>query len=409
MSKALSNFLVLLTIVFVIFVMSIILFFLYNDGFDFELIQFIYPYGIITIPSVFFIAVLGVVFEVVFRRYPSIQNIVFFFVFFFSLMFSPQEEIEYAYDMLGSKIVMHQMEESVRSLLPLGQVDTDMTIGYVLGNTTQAKKFNFNGVEFSWIFIGSRLLWMILGVLLIIILSPIFHRFVVPQYALPKKRKKSKSIRQIPKEIILSNLPVPDTKFSILPLIKTEILLFIRKGSIWLWLINGIGMILLLTLDLQTAHQFVLPILWFLQVHRLSDITSKEIQNDTFYFIFSSFRPLQRILTSQIIAGCCLMLFLATPLLFRYAIEVNFLEILSIVLGVFLIVSIAVFLGIITKGKKLFEVLFFFITYANINAIPFVDYFGGTIKSTSHSIVIICIVMVISSLSFLKRKLEINR
>ncbi|TPN87742.1 hypothetical protein [Aquimarina algicola] len=409
LSKTLSNFLVLLTIVFIIFVMSLVLFFLYNDGFDFELAQFIYPYIIITIPSVFFIAVLGVVFEVLLGKYSIIQNIMFFFMFSFLLLYSPQKEIEYAYDLLGSKIVIHQMEETVRSILPVEKADTDMTIGYVLANTIQAKKFKFNGVEFSLVFMSSRLLWMILGILLIIILSPIFHRFTVREYSLPKKRTKSRHIEHTPKEIILSTLPIPHTKLSMLPLIKTEILLLIRKGSLWLWLINGTGIVLLTTLNIKTAHQFILPILWFLQVHRLSDITSKEIQNHTFYFISSSFRPLQRVLTSQIIAGCCLMLFLAAPLLFRYAIEMSVLEILSIALGAFLIVSIAIFLGIITKGKKLFEVFFFFVTYANINVIPVVDYFGGTIKNTSHTLIIMCMTIIICSLSFLKRKLEINR
>ena len=43
-SKAITNFIVLWTIMFLVFVMSIILFFLYNDGSNFQLFQFIKPF-----------------------------------------------------------------------------------------------------------------------------------------------------------------------------------------------------------------------------------------------------------------------------------------------------------------------------------------------------------------------------
>ena len=40
------------------------------------------------------------------------------------------------------------------------------------------------------------------------------------------------------------------------------------------------------------------------------------------------------------------------------------------------IVSFAICLGMISGGKKLFEILFFAITYCNLNLIPFMDYIG---------------------------------
>ena len=74
LSKAASNFLVLLTIVLSVLLVSILLFFLYNDGYPFEPTQFLKPYLIITIPAIALISVLAVAFEVVFRRHSIIQK-----------------------------------------------------------------------------------------------------------------------------------------------------------------------------------------------------------------------------------------------------------------------------------------------------------------------------------------------
>ena len=55
--KVITNYLILLTLVAIILVMSFILFFAYNDGFDFEIMAFVKPYLLISLPALFFIAV----------------------------------------------------------------------------------------------------------------------------------------------------------------------------------------------------------------------------------------------------------------------------------------------------------------------------------------------------------------
>ena len=162
----LSNFLLLFTIVIVIFLMSIILFFLYNDGYSFELVKFIKPYIIITIPTMFFIASLAIVFEVLFVKYTILQNVGFFFLFCFLLVLSPKKSDQFALDVFGSKVVIHQLEEMVKEITKTDKT-TSMNIGYVLANTKKPEKFEFTGIQFSSIFIISRVLWVLLSVLLV--------------------------------------------------------------------------------------------------------------------------------------------------------------------------------------------------------------------------------------------------
>ncbi|CAL2103647.1 ABC-2 type transporter protein [Tenacibaculum sp. 190130A14a] len=390
LSKAISNFLILLTIVGVVFIMSIALFFLYNDGGAFEIWKFVKPYLLIPIPAMFLVGVIAVCFEIILRKYTVLQNVIYFFLFSFLMIPQATTEAEFATDVFGSKIVIHQLEQKVRNIKGLEQ-DIDMTVGYVLGNTTKAKTFEFNGIDFPKSFILSRIVWILLGLIIMTMVTPLFHRFSfkkVNSKAKIKIRLDSKGM----KDINLSLLPKVQNNFGIFPLVKTELLLLIRNGSKWLWFLNIIGMIFLTTLPVSISHQFVLPILWFFQVSRLSNLTSKEINNNIHYFAFASFKPIQRVLTSQILSAFLLMLFLATPLFIRLGIQTNFLSIISVSLGAFFIVLLASVFGILTKGKKLFEVVFFLITYANINSIPITNYFGFLeVSNQFFSTILICI------------------
>ena len=396
-SKVISNFLILLTIVLIIFLMSITLFFLYNDGYSFQLLHFVKPYLFITLPAMFFIAVLAVVFEVVLGRYSILKNVLFFFLFIALLLVTPFIENQFSLDVFGNKIVIHQMEEMVKGITQTNE-KISLTIGYVIGNIGESKKFIFNGVHFPYLFLISRVLWIGLGILLTVFISTVFHRFNVKENVRVPKQKSDKTDKNPKREIILSRLPKTVVNYGILPLLKVEISLLIRNGKRWLWGINILGMVLLAFLPLEIAHQIILPILWFLQVARLSELVTKEIHHNVYYFAFTSYKPIVRVLVSQLLAGIVLMLFIASPLIIRLLIQVNFIALSSVVFGGIFIVLFAAGLGIITKSKKLFEVVFFLLTYANINKIAFVDYFGGLTNQLNTTVLFLCAALLLVSL-----------
>ncbi len=408
LSKVLSNFMLLLTIVLMVFIMSIVLFVSYNDGFSFELFQFIKPYILITIPAMFFISMLAVVFEVFFGKYSVIQNVGFFFLFSTLMVFTPKTESQFSLDIFGSKIVMHQLEETVRGITNSDTI-SDLSIGYVLGSEKKVKKFEFNGIDFPTSFIISRFIWILFSIMIIAIISVLFHRFDRKERMSIKKLVTTTKKQHIVKDLLLSSLPKPQINYSMFPLLKTEFLLLFRKGKKWLWIINLIGMVLLVILPIKMSHQMVLPILWFLQVSRLSDLATKETTNNVHYFAFTSFKPIGRVLVSQVLAGVVLMLLLASPLLIRLGLSLSFSGVLALIFGAIFIVMFAVLLGILSNGKKLFEVLFFMIAYANINGIVFVDYFGGFEHPKFYLIQLAVFTIVIGSVGILIRKWQLNK
>ncbi|WP_400074867.1 ABC transporter permease [Winogradskyella sp. R77965] len=408
LAKMLSNFILLLTIVLVVFVMSIILFVFYDDGFPFELLQFVKAYVLITIPPMCFISALSVVFEVFLARYSIIQNIAFFFLFSALLIYTPKTESQFSLDVFGSKIVMCQLEETVRSITKSDEKMGLTNIGYVVGNLKQTKKFEFNGIDFPTSFVISRLIWIFLSIVSIAIVSIFFHRFNIKERISIKKFITITEKQHMTKEVVLSKLPIAQINYRILPLVKTEFLLLFRKGKKWLWIVNGIGMVLLVILPFKISHQIALPILWFLQVSRLSDLTTKEAANNVNYFAFTSYKPLRRLLFSQLLAGSILIVGLSLPLIIRYAILIDLNATFSILLGGLFIVLLASTMGIISKGKKLFDVLFFMITYANINGIPFVDYFGGISSTSLYAVKLLICIVILGVISFILRKIELQ-
>jgi hypothetical protein len=352
----------------------------------------------------FFIACLAVVLEILFQRYSVLQNVLFFFLFSFLAFSSPESETDFSFDAFGSKVVMYQLEEKVREITQTDKT-TNMSIGYVLGNTKKPNKFEFTGVDFSSIFIISRLLWMLLGVVLVGFSSLYFHRFSIKNKI--KTSKKTKIIEQtkLLNHLNLSELITTKINYSIFPLIKTELLLLFRKGKKWLWFVNISGMVLLAVLPLETAHQIVLPILWFLQVHRISDLSTKEKTFKINLFTSSSYKPIQRIFASKIIASLLLLFLISSPLIVKLCLSFNFINALFIVLGFVFLVFSSILLGQISKGKKLFEVTFFLVTYANINGIPFFDYFGAIKNDLGNIYTILSLILLFLGASiFLKTK-----
>lgn len=408
LSKVLSNFLVLASIVLAVFAMSLILFALYNDGYSFEPLQFLKPYLFITLPALFFIAVLGVVFEVFLGKYTIVQQLVYFFLFSFLMVFTPKTEAQFSLDVFGSKIVMHELEETVRTIANIDG-EADLSIGYVLGNVKKAEKFVFEGVDFPTLFLVSRLLIVVLGIGIIAVIAPLFHRFNTKQRISQKKSKKIAVLPTEVKNIDLPSMAIAQVNFGIGALLKTEFLLLLRTGKKWLWLLNIAGMALLGTLPLMMAYQMVLPVLWFLQVHRLSSITTKEHTHRVHYFVGTAYKPLRRVFASQMTAAIILMFGLALPLLIRHGLQANYSSVVSIMLGGLFIIFLAALLGILSKGKKLFEVLFFMITYANINGIPFSDYFGGFEHGVYYVVQLALFSLVLGGLVVLIKRYELRQ
>ncbi|MFA6087365.1 hypothetical protein [Mucilaginibacter sp.] len=403
LSKMLSNFLVLLTIMGVTFVVSIVMFFVRTTGYPFHIADFALPYLLFALPALLTISSLAVVFEVFLGNKTVLQYITFVFLFgaiTANVNTQPNNTVAVLMDPYGLRTMTNSIKNKVNT-----QYHThikEVSFGFIFNHKQSFKTFEWNGITFTRVFLLSRILWLGIALALAYLSSFFFHRFDLKQSV--RKKKKDKVVFDIqahtpafaPQGISRSLLPPIITDYSILPFIKTELLLLMRKGSKWVWLVIAGLWIGTIFAPLNIAHTYMLPVLLFLQVTRWSEIATKEKTNRLHYFTYSSYKPLLRMLPAQILAGVLLAFALALPVIARYAFALDIYAIINIINGCVLIVLLAVCLGIISGGKKLYEIIFFLLTYAITQKVPVADYLG-TIKP-SNSINYIAVILIFNIL-----------
>jgi hypothetical protein len=413
LAKALSNFMVLLTMTAIISLMSAMVFLIRQGTYSFEIQHFIVPFLVITLPTLFVVASLAVFGEVVLYRYTILMNICYFFLF--TALLPAQKYIIPVLDVMGIKTVTASMQNLVSQ--QFHEHHTTIGMGFHIGKKGKLTYFEFKGLEWSGLVLMTRLLWISAGFALVYVSTLLFHRFDIS----PRRKKEKKTRVLNPdqrvdgtlspslKDIKLSRLPAIEPSFGIGLLIRTELTLLLRKGPKWLWLVNIAGMITLIFTPIHIAHLLVLPVLWFLQIMRWSDLATKEKTYRIHYFSFASYKPVSRLFLAQILAGILLSVGLSLPLVFRYAILMQLMPLASILIGGIFIVVCAVLLGLLSGGKKLYEILFFSLTYCNVNKVPALDYFGAINTGINYVALMTALVIVITGWSLIWRKMEISR
>jgi hypothetical protein len=415
LSKMFSNYLVLLTIAGCTFVVSIGMFFLRTTDSPFILSNFVWPYLFFAAPALFLTSALAIVGEVFLGRRPMLQYLMFFF-FFGVLMNTIKKQSNDAMGMAMDPYGLNTMTHSIKEKVNM-QYHThmeDVSFGFIFNSKKKPyQTFTWEGLHWTGVFLLSRLGWIGFSLGLVYLSSFFFHRFDFKSAAVKKKKKgiegqPAKLSYLAPQGISKDLMPPVVADYGIFPLIKTELLLLIRQGNARFWLVIGGVWISLLFAPLAVGHSILLPVLWFLQVTRWSDLATKEKTNRLHYFTFSSYKPLQRMLPAQVLAGIVLAIGLALPVISRELIAKEMYSVIHILNGAVLIVLLAVCLGIVSGGKKLFEILFFMLTYAIINKVYLTDYLGAIPHDshTTYMVVILMISLVLGLVSFAVRNYQ---
>ncbi|HEU4495649.1 MAG TPA: ABC transporter permease [Flavobacterium sp.] len=412
LAKAVSNFLVLLSITSIIILMAFGLILTRSSNYNFSVSQFLLPYIFTTLPSIFFLSALAVLMEVVFGKRTNLLNVSFFFLL--SLVVgmvntSHNPNMKWI-DILGNKYLTANMSEALKAQHPLAESE-NAAIGFtVRGKEIETKYFVFEGSDWSFEYIISRIAWIAIAVALVYMASRLFNRF---DEKITIQKKKKVIIDEGSQPIFINNskpaeLPKAVQAFGIIPLVKTELLMLLRKGPRWFWIINLGIFIALFAVPIEFAHVYLLPVLWFLQVNRWADLSTKEKFYGTDCFIYASYKPLQRLLAAQILAGYILAFALALPLVLRHAISGNAISAASIVCGALLLIAFAVSAGIVSGGKRFFEIVLFMATYALIQGVPFFDYLGALHHNIDYLLCLLGSISVQLTIAFWFRKYQIS-
>lgn len=405
--KFFTNFFTLLTILIIVLITSIVMFYNFESPYPLELMNFIIPYTVITIPTLLFVSMLAVFLEVFLENKKTIQYIVFIVFFLGMLFYSPNTKNAYYLDFFGTHYITDKMEDQVNQ--KTRDSENILSIGFVKGGRNEEKTLIFQKIPFPKNVIYNRLILTAICISLLIISSIFFLRFSTPINQNKNERPSSNSNVINDKSSsfkITSHIKETRFSFSVLPLIFSELKMISRKGSNFINGITLLGIIASMFASMEIVYQFIIPILLVCHINRLSDLTVKDRLLRTDCFTLSSYKPTHRLFLSRMIAGFLICFFSLVPIMVRLLIEMNMIAILLLINGIIILNLAAAILGLITQSQKFFEVFFIFLTYANLNKVAFSDYYGATDQSPRYLVIMLSISLTLLLSLFMLKQLE---
>jgi hypothetical protein len=171
--------------------------------------------------------------------------------------------------------------------------------------------------------------------------------------------------------------PAP-VRFSALAVLRAELRVLL-KGQPWWWYAGAASLIIAgLVAAPAMARAIILPLAWIWPVLIWSGLGGREARYGTGAVIFSAPRPLGRQLPATWLAGVAVAAALGSGVLVTLARSGDTAAWLAWVTGALFIPALALALGVLSGGRKLFEVLYVAWWYSGpLNGVAQLDFMGA--------------------------------
>lgn len=395
LSKAVSNFAILSTIVIVMILGALAMQLFRGDGSPVDLWALVAPFLLIVLPFMAVVAAVAVFFESVAVLRGSIGNVVYFFLYliFMTVMLeqtmsaTPGTGLSFLSDAFGAGLVIPDILATVKALYPL-QGEWTWALGFV-SLSKPAATFVWNGIDWTPAMLAGRAFWVILAVGLALAGTVFFDRFDSATATRKNLSKKSgarpaaeSTEAQGIAHVRLTPVVTRSRHFSYPGVLMAELRLLLR-GQKWWWY-AGAALIILAGMftPAETARSWVLlvAIVWPLFIW--SSLGCREKTWNTGQLVFSSPKPLLVQLSAAWVCGFIVTITLCSGVLLSQIAAADFGGVLAITAGAMLIPSMALAMGIWSGTSKLFEALYLTLWYVGpVNHYPALDYAGITAVS----------------------------
>jgi hypothetical protein len=408
LGKAISNFLILSCLTAVVIVTGIVMQFVRGEDTSLRIIPMVMPFLVMNLPTMAVIAALAVLFESLPVLRGSWGNVIYFFVWVFiiitSIDIASQAEhkvVRATNDMAGVSVLLHDMTEKVMTKFP--DYDGDIQIGAALDDSTKTlRTFQWDGLVWTVPIILARLLWVAVALAMVFVASLGFRRFQGTGNGRMRKQGESASQSEalspgrswMDPTRLLSWDWSPRSSF--VGIVLGEIRLTLSSAG-RLWYLVALGLLTAqLVAPLEVVRQFIVPAAWIWPLALWSAMGCRERMFGTDQVVYSAPNMIQRQVAALWLAGIALTLFTGFGLGLRFLMAGDLGGFASWGSGVIFIPALALVCGVITGGRKLFEVLYIFLWYVGpLNKVPQLDYIGVTSRSAEIGIPICFAVLAI--------------
>jgi hypothetical protein len=389
--KASSNFVVLAAMVAVLALVALAMQLIRAEDARMDLWALWSPFVFVVLPPLAVVAATAVVFETIPVLRGGLGNIAYFFVWVgivvASAILPSQGEAGPTpiNDLFGINLPLASMTSAAKAAYP--DYDGAVTVGISASRygPMSMQTFVWDGLAWTPAQAAGRLMWAGTAVGLALLSAVFFNRFDTtssrPTRAARASGENKPELAPEPAKRSVGSaagLPLAPIRFSGVSVLRAELRLLL-KGQPWWWYAGAAGLIVAgLISALATARPIILPLAWVWPVLIWSGLGSREARYGTGAMIFSAPRPLGRQLPAAWLAGVAVALATGSGVFVTLARSGETAALLAWVTGALFIPALALALGVLSGGSKLFEVLYVAWWYSGpLNGVVGLDFMGA--------------------------------
>jgi len=387
--KWISNCLVLFALVVILAAAAAIMVLLKREA-TLDLGALMMPFLAVALPYMTLTAALAVVFETVPWLRGSVGNVIYFFLWIFiSLNVSLGGiELPLLKDPVGIDVFRTSLSAGASAAFPNESIGA-IGLGSTLSNL-QFKVFDWPGLAWTPGIVAQQWAWSLLSLGLILLSAVWFARFDPSREGPLRVREKSEEakqgklamMRKKASRIALPNLSPLVSKLAqvnpFLGVLFAELRMLLNGRRWWWWAITvGLNIAILCT-PLSMVNEYLLPIAWLWPLPIWSEMGNREKKNNTYQMVFSSPRHVLRQLPAAWLAGVLATALLGIGGAVLFLSNGDLPSLVGWVGAVIFVPSLALTLGVISSGSRVFEVVYLIWWYIGLfQKMPGMDFMSG--------------------------------
>ncbi len=391
-----GNVMVLLSMILTLALTSAILQFARNEDRAIKILDLLAPYLLIIAPVMIFIAALAILFDCVRFLRGGIGNVIFYCFWVFAIVTGGMnnKQVTPLLDFFGISYLWNQMMDgcsaAFRSYVPWEGIHS-LGFNFTLSGPPQLETFFWSGPHWSPSFLVGRVVLLIISIGVVSVSASLFRRFDEEPGKARRwfRSKQQSSISEKPpvadatslesqRITTLTPLAARTLKVTPLRLLNAELRIALNGVSKWWYLVAaGIFVAGMLT-PFAISHKFLLAAAWFWPLLIWSAMGCRDQLFDTRQLVQSTPGGIWAQLSMQWLAGFSIAIVIGGFIGIRTLITGDFDLLAHWLIGAMFIPSLAIAGGVITGGRKLFEVLYTLIFYVGpLNKTPMCDFTGS--------------------------------
>lgn len=385
--KLLSNTAVLSTMLLVLVVVAAVMQVLKGEQRHIDLVQLTTPFIMVGFPAMVLTAALAVFFEAVPMLRRGLGNIVYFFTW--SFLVTATFEMKRFPDLFGISMIQNEMWAVIARDHP--GVKRGITFGLDIGPSKATEIFVWNGVEWTARLISERVMIVMIAVAITGVAALLFDRFDPAAWGWFKKNSAAKAVQEkqgtqnlwaaIESAAHLS--PVRFGGAGLQDILASELRIMLRGTSRWWFVVaGGVAVACAVTRPLKAAMEIPYVLAAIVPMLMWSQMGTREKSNRTEALIYSGPGTLTRQFPAAWLSGVLVGMAVSSPIAIRMLIARDFAGVMCWIIGMTFIPSLALAMGTVSGGTRLFEAVYVAFWYIGpLHHTPGLDFLGSTTAS----------------------------